>query len=163
MDYTVYTEGVFLDYRYMMAQGIKPRYAFGFSLSYMTFDYLKLETKSKVNSVSVSFNVKNSGIVDGTDILYLAFSTSAGESKRVLRDFEEEVPLRAGKSKKVEISLSQQDLRYVRYNLTYLKSHSLAGYFSVWDVVSQKWVRPSGRFTVYIGKSVLDTELKGTF
>ena len=41
------------------------------------------ETKSKGNSVSVSFNVENSGNVDGTDIpqLYLAFPTSAGESK----------------------------------------------------------------------------------
>ena len=103
----------------MMAQGIKPRYAFGFGLSYTTFDYSNLKIKSKGNSVSVSFNVKNSGSVDGTDIpqLYLAFPTSAGEPKRVLRGFEE-VPLRAGKSKNVEITLSQQDLRYVDYSRT---------------------------------------------
>ena len=63
----------------MMAQGIKPRYAFGFGLSYTTFDYSNLKIKSKGDTVSVSFNVKNSGGVDGTDIprLYLAFPTSA--------------------------------------------------------------------------------------
>ena len=88
---------------------------FGFGLSYTTFDYSNLKIKSKGNSVSVSFNVKNSGSVDGTDIpqLYLAFPTSAGEPKRVLRGFEE-VALRAGKSSNVEITLSQQDLRYVK-------------------------------------------------
>ncbi|KAK7686507.1 hypothetical protein QCA50_010105 [Cerrena zonata] len=140
-----YTEGVFLDYRYMMAHGITPHYAFGFGLSYTTFDYSNLKIKSKGDSVSVSFSVKNSGGVDGTDIpqLYLGFPSGAGEPERVLRGFEE-VPLRAGKSSNVEITLTQQDL-------------------SVWDVVSQKWVKPKGKFTVYIGKSVLDIQLKGSF
>lgn len=98
----------------MMAHDITPRYEFGFGLSYTTFDYSNLKIKTKGNSVSVSFNVRNSGSVDGTDIpqLYLGFPSSAGEPQRVLRGFEE-VPLRAGKSSNVEITLTQQDLRYV--------------------------------------------------
>lgn len=35
--------------------------------------------------------------------------------------------------------------------------------YSIWDVVSQTWVRPQGQFNVFVGKSVLDIQLKGSF
>jgi len=35
--------------------------------------------------------------------------------------------------------------------------------YSVWNVVTQQWTRPAGTFTAYIGASIKDTRLTGTF
>lgn len=35
--------------------------------------------------------------------------------------------------------------------------------YSVWNVVAQRWTLPVGTFTVYIGASIKDTRLTGTF
>lgn len=158
-----YTEGVFLDYCYMMAHGITPRYHFGFGLSYTTFDYSNLKISDDGDSISVSFTVRDSGSVDGTDIpqLYLGLPSSVEEPQRVLRAFEE-VPLGAGQISNVKIALTQQDLRYIPLSFVVTKCHHLMCY-SVWDVVCQKWVRPKGTFTAYVGKSVLDIQLEASF
>ncbi|KAF4562928.1 hypothetical protein EYR40_007359 [Pleurotus pulmonarius] len=142
-----YTEKLLLDYRYMDANNIKPRFEFGFGLSYTTFAYsgpLSISSGSS-GSKTITFTVKNSGDVAGTEIvqLYLAFPAGAGEPKRVLRGFEE-VPLAVGESKSVAITLSQRDM-------------------SIWDVVRHAWVVPSGTFTVTVGASIDDVRLTGTF
>lgn len=46
-----YSEGLYIDYRYLNKQGIKPRYAFGHGLSYTSFDYNEATIK-KVTQLS---------------------------------------------------------------------------------------------------------------
>ena len=98
----------------MDANNITPRFEFGFGLSYTTFKYSDLAIASSGNSTTVTFTVANSGSVDGTEIpqLYLGFPEGAGEPPRVLRGFEE-VQLKAGESKQVEMKLGARDLRSV--------------------------------------------------
>ncbi|KIY66723.1 glycoside hydrolase family 3 protein [Cylindrobasidium torrendii FP15055 ss-10] len=140
-----YTEGLFIDYRYMDKQGIKPQFEFGYGLSYTTFNYSSLSIKNSGSSVEVSFTVKNSGSVDGTEIpqLYLGFPAGAGEPPSVLRGFDD-IFLKAGESKTVTMTISQREL-------------------STWDVPSHSWVKPSGTFTVSVGASIKDIRLTGTF
>ncbi|KAL1689315.1 glycoside hydrolase family 3 protein [Schizophyllum commune] len=139
-----YKEALLLDYRYMDANNITPRFEFGFGLSYTTFKYSDLSMASSGDSTTVTFTVANSGSVDGTEIpqLYLGFPEGAGEPPRVLRGFEE-VQLKAGESKQVEMKLGARDL-------------------SIWDVVKQSWVRPQGTFTVDVGASIKDVRLTGS-
>lgn len=47
-----YTEGLYIDYRHLIAEEIKPRYAFGHGLSYTTFSYSNA-TISKVTQLGV--------------------------------------------------------------------------------------------------------------
>ncbi|KAF7349862.1 Glycoside hydrolase family 3 protein [Mycena venus] len=144
-----YTEQLLIDYRYMDAQAITPHYEFGFGLSYTTFAYSGLKITStgsgSSSAVTVSFTVANSGAVAGTEIpqMYLAYPASAGEPKRVLRGFDE-VKLGVGASATVTMSLSAREI-------------------SIWNVVSQAWVRPAGTFTVTVGASIKDIRLTGTF
>ncbi|KAF7425938.1 hypothetical protein PC9H_008300 [Pleurotus ostreatus] len=142
-----YTEKLLLDYRYMDANGITPRFEFGFGLSYTTFAYSgPLSIASGASGTrAITFTVTNSGEVPGTEIaqLYLAFPAGAGEPQRVLRGFEE-VPLGVGESRSVTIALGQRDM-------------------SIWDVVRHAWVVPPGTFTVTVGASINDVRLTGTF
>ncbi|OJT07008.1 hypothetical protein TRAPUB_2138 [Trametes pubescens] len=92
----------------------------------------------------VTFTVKNTGAVAGTEIaqLYLHFPSSAGEPPSVLRGFED-IQVPAHGSAQGKITLSRYDL-------------------SVWDVDAKGWRKPSGEFTFSIGASSRDFRLKGT-
>jgi len=140
-----YTEKLLLDYRYMESKGIKPRFDFGFGLSYTTFGYSGLTISNSGSGVTVVATIKNTGAVPGTEIpqLYLGFPANAGEPPKVLRGFDE-VFLQPGSSSSVTFNLNQRDL-------------------SIWDVPSQSWVRPPGTFTAYVGSAHSDIRLQGTF
>jgi len=109
-----YTEKLLLDYRYMESKGIKPRFDFGFGLSYTTFEYSSLKISTSGTGVTVVATIKNAGSVSGMEIpqLYLGFPANAGEPPKVLRGFDE-VFLQAGSSSSVTFSLNQRDLRSV--------------------------------------------------
>ncbi|KAF8069314.1 glycoside hydrolase family 3 protein [Lyophyllum atratum] len=140
-----YTEKLLLDYRYMDSKNITPRFEFGFGLSYTTFNYSSLSIIASGTSQVIKFTVANTGAFAGTEIpqVYLAYPASAGEPKKVLRGFEE-VILGVGASSFVSITLSTRDM-------------------SIWDTPSQKWVRPTGTFTVFVGASIRDIRLTGSF
>ena len=74
--------------------------------------------------------------------LYLNPPASSNGPPSVLRGFDA-VPLAPGQSITVSFGLSQYAL-------------------SNWDVVSQRWVIPSGTFSVTVGASSRDARLKGT-
>lgn len=158
------------DYRWFDAKNIEPRYEFGFGLSYTTFAYSGLSIKATfnsaaqfkatlkksggsiggdaglyVNALTASFTVKNTGGYDGNEVsqLYLGFPEAAGEPIRVLRGFERTF-IKQGASTKVKISLRVKDI-------------------STWDVITQNWVIPTGKFTVYVGASSRNLPLSKTF
>ncbi|KAI0742388.1 glycosyl hydrolase family 3 N terminal domain-containing protein [Daedaleopsis nitida] len=92
----------------------------------------------------VSFEVKNTGKVAGTEIaqLYLHFPAAAGEPPSVLRGFTD-VLLKPHASQRVTLALSRYDL-------------------SVWDAAAQGWRKPAGAFTFSVGASSRDLKLTGT-
>ena len=110
-----YTEKLLLDYRYMESEGIKPRFDFGFGLSYTIFEYSGLKISTSGTGIEVVATIKNTGAVPGTEIpqLYLGFPANAGEPPKVLRGFDE-VFLQAGGSSSVTFNLNQRDLRCVQ-------------------------------------------------
>ncbi|THU90585.1 glycoside hydrolase family 3 protein [Dendrothele bispora CBS 962.96] len=140
-----YTEKLLLDYRYMDSNGITPRYEFGFGLSFTTFEYSGLSVTSQGTSQVISFTIKNTGAFDGTEIpqLYLGFPASSGEPPMVLRGFDE-IDLAEGESKQVSMTVNERDM-------------------SIWDTPSQSWVRPQGTFKVFVGASIKDIRLNGSF
>ena len=95
-------------------------------------------------AISVSFTVENTGAVTGTEIpqVYLHFPAHAGEPPSVLRGFTD-VDLQPGEAQSITITLSRYDL-------------------SIWDVVSQSWIRPAGTYSLSVGASSRDFRLKGT-
>ncbi len=124
-------------YRYFKGE---PLYAFGYGLSYTTFDYSEIELSDKIvktdGSIKVSVKVKNTGKVDGEEVvqLYLRHIDSpVPQPIHSLAGFKR-VAIASGKSETVEFELPDSSLRY-------------------WDTDAGKYVVPTGRFEVQVGSS----------
>jgi beta-glucosidase len=137
---------LFIDYRYFDAKEITPTFEFGFGLSYTSFKYSNLSINSVNTTVlyQVEVTVTNTGGVDGHEVpqLYIGFPESTGEPPKVLRGFDR-VWIEAGQSITVTFDLSPLEM-------------------SVWNVDTQQWEVPSGKFQVFVGASSRDIRLSGS-
>ncbi|KAG2197893.1 hypothetical protein INT46_002989 [Mucor plumbeus] len=148
-DVVQYTEKLLMGYKWFDHANIEPLFPFGHGLSYTKFDYsgLKVKAKKKKDSVTVtaSLSVKNSGKVDGAEVVqaYIEFPKNAGEPPKLLRGFEK-IFLKQGKQEKVTFDFTKTEL-------------------SIWDVNVNDWVVPSGKFTLHIGASSRDIRKSASF
>lgn len=180
-----FIEGANIDYRGFLAANRTPQYEFGYGLTYTTFIYSNLQIDINVKATSgdalvpvytngttdenqnntaigmagltslfnsvgtVSASVTNTGPVSAAEVaqLYLRIPASTSNSgnprTRVLRGFDK-VMIRPNATAQVNFNLRAKDVSY-------------------WNVTRQAWTIPSGRFDVYVGRSVLDIPLTGSF
>lgn len=96
-----------------------PQYHFGFGLSYTTFEYsdLKVDKKSiePNGTVNVSVTVKNSGNVEGKEVVQLFIGdvhASLSPDVKRLRGFEK-IFLKPGESKQVTFAVAAKDLAFI--------------------------------------------------
>lgn len=129
----------------------KPLFCFGHGLSYTDFEYSNLQVKSieEKNSIkiTVSFNLKNTGKVDGDEVAQLYIRDLIGsvvtpekQLKRFQRTF-----LKAGEQKTISFELNGNDLALVDSNL---KRIIEPGDFSIMVGASSDDIRLDFRLTV---------------
>jgi len=137
---TYYREELNVGYRWYATHGVKPRYAFGFGLSYTNFTLSNLAVSGRTTTVHLA----NTGSRDGAQVvqLYLGFPASSGEPPIQLKGFQK-VMLRAGASQTVSFTLGDRDI-------------------SIWNASTHSWAVQKGTFTVYVGTSSQDLPLKQT-
>jgi len=150
--HVTYSESVLVGYRWYDAKGIAPLFPFGFGLSYTTFGYSGLTVTPASNSssgfapVKVSFTVKNTGPLAGTEVaqVYVAQPGTAGvvQPPHQLKGFAR-VTLAPGASKQVEITLDARG-------------------FSYWDVGSHGWKIAPGTYGISVGTSSRNLALSAT-
>ncbi|MDE6585389.1 MAG: glycoside hydrolase family 3 C-terminal domain-containing protein [Clostridia bacterium] len=128
----IYKESVFVGYRYYLTADKQVRYPFGFGLSYTTFDYSNMQVEETDGEYRVSCEVVNNGKYDGAEIVQLYVKAPRGVFKPIkeLKGFAK-VYLKAGESKKVEITVKKEDLRY-------------------WNVAENKWVTEGGKYELQL-------------
>ena len=98
-DKVEYREGVFVGYRYYDTKQMEVAYPFGYGLSYTTFAYRDLQVADK----GISLKVKNTGTVDGSEIvqMYVALPESkVSRPEKELKGFVK-LHLKAGEEKEV--------------------------------------------------------------
>lgn len=129
----VYRESIFVGYRYFLTAKKQVRYPFGFGLSYTTFEYSGIEVEEQGDKISVSCQITNTGRFDGAEVVQLyvkAPETDVFKPEKELRGFDK-IYLKSGQSKKVEIVISKDDLRY-------------------WNIKESGWVLEGGEYELQL-------------
>lgn len=152
-----YREGVFVGYRGYERNGTKPLFPFGYGLSYTTFRYQKLTVRSvetaKANASSpkpdlayeISFDVTNTGSRDGADVAEVYVGEAHPQLPRPGKELKgfARVSLKAGTTQRVKVLLDGRS-------------------FSYFDPSAHEWRVDPGEFTISVGRSVDDVQLKRT-
>lgn len=106
-------------YRKFEAEGIAPRYWFGYGLSYTTFSYGDLEllcdASTEGGAVNAKITVTNSGAVAGREIVqaYIGYpNTAVRRPKKELKAFAKTPLLQPGESVDVYFSIPARDFAY---------------------------------------------------
>jgi beta-glucosidase len=141
-----YDDKLMVGYRYWTTTGKHPLFPFGFGLSYTTFSFSHLSVPSTATSsadVSVSFDVTNTGSIEGAEVAQLYVSDPSAKMKRPepeLKGFEK-FNLAPGETKHVTLSLD-------------------ARAFSYWDESKHNWIIDPGKFVIRVGDSSESTPLQ---
>jgi len=125
----------------------KPLYAFGYGLSYSSFDYSNLQVSLKEAdndfACTVSFDVANNGKLAGDEVaqLYVVDEVSSVVTPVMqLKRFERK-NIAAGKKERYSFQLTKEDLK-------------------LWNA-GNEWKTEKGRFKLLVGASSNDIRLKG--
>src|SRR4051794_31416877 len=104
-------------------KNIQPLFPFGFGLSYTSFEYSNLSINKKeiqdIETVTVSVNVKNTGIAAGKEIVQLYvkdLESSVIRPEKELKGFEK-VQLQPGEEKMVIFTLDKRAFAYYNVEL----------------------------------------------
>lgn len=134
----VYKDDILVGYRWYDTKGIEPLYAFGHGLSYTSFAYGKPKTDksfyAKDGTVKLSFDVTNTGPVDGAEISQVYVSQSKASVMRPAKELKgfAKTFLRAGETRRVEIELPVSE-------------------WAFWDEAGAGWVVEPGEFVLHVG------------
>ena len=133
-----YREAYGVGYRYFEKANVKPAFPFGFGLSYTTFEYKNL----KVDEKGVSFEITNTGKVDGKEIAQLYVGLDESEIIRPVKELKGfvKVFLKAGETKQVSIPFDDKTFRY-------------------FNVKTNKWEIEKGVYDIYVGADSDDIKL----
>lgn len=80
-DRELYKDGIYVGYRYFDTFDIKPKYAFGYGLSYTEFE-IKAKAELSGGEVTVKAQVENIGKTAGKEVVQIYLSCPSGKIKR---------------------------------------------------------------------------------
>jgi beta-glucosidase len=139
-----YAEGLFVGYRGFDAREQEVAYPFGYGLSYTTFSYGQATARVVTGTggsdgLEVRVSVTNTGDRDGREVVqvYVGLPGSkVSRAKRELKAFAS-VPVKAGKTQEVVLTVARDDLAY-------------------WDTRLNRWVVEGGDYHCAVGASSRD-------
>jgi beta-glucosidase len=140
-----YQDSLLVGYRYFDTKHVKPRYPFGYGLSYTDFEYSRMKVRRDGDDVLVSLTVTNTGKRDGAETVQLYVGQ---ERCPVFRPVHELKAFR-------KIFLRAGDRQTVTFRLT-------ADAFAYWNPNLRTWHTDPGRFTIEAARSSADVRLRST-
>lgn len=141
-----YNESIFVGYRWIDKEKIKPLFSFGHGLSYTTFSYGKVDADKKEmtieDQITFTVDVTNTGQKAGAEVVQLYISDLKSYLPRPIKELKgfDKVILQPGETKTVSFTVKKEDL-------------------SFFDADKHDWVAENGDFEAIIGAS--STDIKG--
>lgn len=114
----LYKEGLLVGYRWFDTKNIAPQFCFGYGLSYTNFSYADLKTNKQVYSskdeIMVSIKIKNSGEMDGMEVVQLYISDMNPKVLKAAKELKafKKIMVPAGKNIDVTLKFKASDLAY---------------------------------------------------
>jgi beta-glucosidase len=143
----LYTESIYIGYRYYDAAGVEPAYPFGYGLSYTRFEYggMALERVEDSDRFEVSCSVCNVGGCDGSEIVQLYIAPAGSGAYRAPQTLEgfARIDLVAGECRRAVFCLDRNA-------------------FATYDAGQDRMQVEAGSYEVRIGASSRDIRLRTT-
>lgn len=137
----VYSEGVFIGYRYYDTKELEVLYPFGYGLSYTEFQYSDLKVSPEADlkdtdTITVTLKVKNTGKIAGKEIVQLYVHDKEAYVSRPEKELKGfvKVALAPGEEKEISFTLDKRSFAYYSKEL-------------------KDWYVETGDFTIMVGKS----------
>ncbi|MBR6090722.1 MAG: glycoside hydrolase family 3 C-terminal domain-containing protein [Anaerolineaceae bacterium] len=141
LEHEYYHEGIYVGYRYFDTFRVKPRYAFGYGLSYSTFDIRTDQVSAERSIVHVSVTVTNTGGFAGKEVVQIYLSCPSGKLDReyqMLAAFAKTSLLSPGEKETLTLSFDLAD-------------------FAAFDTVNAEKILEKGSYFLRAGSSSADT------
>jgi beta-glucosidase len=142
-DEVTYAEGIYVGYRHYDTRKVEPQFPFGHGLSYSSFTYANLVVAPTDSGFTATFDLTNSGKVDGDEVAQLYVSPHGAKVDRPEQELKafQRVALKAGETKHVTLSLSRDS-------------------FSYYSVAAHDFVADSGAYGIRVGSSSRDVRVQ---
>jgi len=140
VDYSKYTDGIWVGYRYFQTAGVDVSYPFGYGLSYTTFEFSKPAVKATSDGLTATVTVTNTGKVAGKEVVEIYVTAPAGGLDKPaveLKGFAKTNELKPGESQTVTINID---------------NYTLASF----NEATSAWEAAQGTYKVHFAKSVVD-------
>lgn len=141
---TQYRESIYVGYRYYDTFQVPVAYPFGYGLSYTAFAYQNLKITTENFGIRVSFEVTNTGEMDGRTVaqVYVGMKDSRiARAAKELKGFDS-IFLHAKETKEVQIDID-------------------AAAFAYFDVKRNAWEVEKGKYQIFVGTSCEEIILQG--
>ena len=133
-----YKEDILVGYRWYDTKKIKPSFAFGHGLSYTTFELLNIQSDKKTytlnDSIKVSCKVKNTGEIEGKEVVQVYIGKKNSKVKRAKKELKgfKKIAVSSNQSVDVNIRINIKDIAY-------------------YDEKSKAWQIEKGDYIIYVG------------
>ena len=130
-----YKEGIYVGYRFYNSFDVRPRFPFGFGLSYTGFD-ISYEGMRLGEDIHVRASVRNTGLFTGKEVvqLYASVPFCGEEEEKRLVAFSKTATMNPGSSGVVELLFEYKNL-------------------AIYDQESASWILRKGDYVLSIGQS----------
>lgn len=145
-----YNEGIYVGYRFIDKNKLKPTFPFGHGLSYTEFKYGKATIDKNAGSADDTFTVTvpvtNVGDREGKEVVQLYISDLKSTVDRPVKELKgfKKVSLKPGETAEVKFTISRDALSY-------------------FDADKHQWVVEPGKFEALVGSSSRDIHSKVPF
>ena len=145
-----YNEGIYVGYRFIDKNKLKPTFPFGHGLSYTEFKYGKATIDKNAGSADDTFTVTvpvtNVGDREGKEVVQLSISDLKSTVDRPVKELKgfKKVSLKPGETAEVKFTISRDALSY-------------------FDTDKHQWVVEPGKFETLVGSSSRDIHSKVPF